>query len=81
MKHLTDSMLSAIDRAYSKLGLLNSLLDKLVERVVPASRLPRAPGHSARRPVPAFPATMAMSGTNTLLPTLPDAWITFTPVK
>ena len=35
MKHLTDSTLSAIDRASAKLGLLSSLLDKFVERVVP----------------------------------------------
>jgi len=35
MKHLTDSTLSAIDRASSKLGPLSSLLDKFVEKVVP----------------------------------------------
>jgi hypothetical protein len=37
MKHLTDSTLSVIDRASSKLGPLNSLLDKLVERVIPTT--------------------------------------------
>jgi hypothetical protein len=37
MKHLTDSTLSVIDRASSKLGPLSSLLDKLVERVIPTT--------------------------------------------
>jgi hypothetical protein len=35
MKHLTESTLSAVDRASAKLGPLSSLLDKFVERVVP----------------------------------------------
>lgn len=37
MKHLTDSTLSVIDRATAKLGPLNALLDKLVERVIPTT--------------------------------------------
>jgi len=37
MKHLTDSTLNIIDRASSKLGPLSSLLDKLVERVIPTT--------------------------------------------
>jgi hypothetical protein len=37
MKHLTDSTLNVIERASSKLGPLSSLLDKVVERVVPAT--------------------------------------------
>lgn len=37
MKHLTNSTLSALDRASTKLGPLNSLLDKLVERVIPTA--------------------------------------------
>jgi hypothetical protein len=35
MKHLTDSTLSAIEHARSKLGPLSSVLDKFVERMVP----------------------------------------------
>jgi hypothetical protein len=36
MQHLTDSTLSLIDRTTSKLGPFSSLLDKIVERVVPS---------------------------------------------
>lgn len=36
MQHLTDSTLNFIDRTTSKLGPLGSLLDKIVERVVPS---------------------------------------------
>lgn len=35
MKNLSDSTLSVIDRASSKFGLLSTLLDKVVEKVVP----------------------------------------------
>ena len=35
MKTLTDSTLSAIERASSKLGPFSSLLDKIMERVLP----------------------------------------------
>jgi len=35
MKNFTDSALSIVDRASSKLGPLSSLLDTFVERVVP----------------------------------------------
>jgi len=35
MKNGPDSTLSVIDRASSKLGPISSLLDKIVERVVP----------------------------------------------
>lgn len=37
MKHWTDSTLSLIDRASTRLGPLDSLLDKLVEKVVPTT--------------------------------------------
>lgn len=35
MKHLTDSALNLIDRASSKLGPLSTLLDAVVEKIVP----------------------------------------------
>lgn len=37
MNNLTNSTLNAIDRASAKLGPLSSLLDKIVERVVPTT--------------------------------------------
>lgn len=37
MKHLTDSALNLIDRASSKLGLLSTLLDAVVEKIVPTA--------------------------------------------
>ena len=44
MKNLTNSTFSAIDRASSKLGPLSSLLDKVVERVVPSVTASACPG-------------------------------------
>ena len=48
MNNVSDFMLRVLDRASSKLGPISSLLDKLVERVVPAGTASACGGYLCR---------------------------------